>query len=113
MSDKRNTRTCHICGTVTDTWCPVCVAAFETRRPVAEMTIDERVDELGRWYGALEIPMEHVHQRIEELLGRPVWTHELVDGEALAAEIRSGRTIGMDDIVAKAAASSPVIVVAR
>lgn len=70
-------RTCHICGTVTDTYCPTCTAHFASRRNAEVMTGEERAAELELLCGPLEIEFQLVHRRIEELVGRPVWTHEM------------------------------------
>jgi len=72
-----NMRTCHVCGTVTDNFCPTCLKDFETRTPADAMSLSERVAELRLLCGPLEIPIDKLHQRIEELMGRSVWTHEL------------------------------------
>jgi len=40
------------------------------------MTPEERVAELCLLFGPLEIDFPLIHKRIEELVGRPVWTHE-------------------------------------
>jgi hypothetical protein len=57
------------------------------------MTGDERGDALQVLYGPLEIPMSLVHQRIEELVGRPVFTHEMIPSSwsSLIAEARGER----------------------
>src|SRR5688572_1877757 len=106
-------RTCHFCGTVCTDVCPTCTAAFDHRRDVATMTVEERVTELESWVGVLEIEFSKVHQRIEELVGRPVWTHELADPEQLVAEIRRGVAADFGDVLNKIssiAADTPVIV---
>lgn len=82
-------RACHLCGTLTDDWCPTCTAAFPERRNADQMTGDERAAELALWYGPLEIEFALMHQRIEELVGRPVWTHELIAEERLIEEART------------------------
>lgn len=71
------TRICHVCGTRTASWCPKCQEVFAKRRSADEMTGDERAAEMRLLGGPLEIPFELVHQRIEELVGRSVWTHEM------------------------------------
>lgn len=73
------TRTCHVCGTVVSAkeFCPICIASFEHRRPADEMTGEEREIEMRRVRGPLEIPFELVHQRVKELVGRPVFIHEM------------------------------------
>jgi hypothetical protein len=69
-------RTCSRCGTETSEECPSCLAWFETRPDPATMTPDERVAEMKSWK-TVEISFDKIHQRIQELVGRPVWTHEI------------------------------------
>ena len=57
--------------------CPDCRAWFETKPDAAAMTPEERAAEMERWGGVLEVEFSLVHKRIEELVGRPVWTHEM------------------------------------
>jgi hypothetical protein len=85
-----STRNCHIHGTTVGAKdsCPDCLAWFQTRPDPAMMTPDERVAEMDRWFDILEIDFAKLHQRIEELVGRPVWTHELAHQEALTEEAR-------------------------
>ena len=60
---------------------------------------EERLKELKRLFTTPEDrlrPKEFktfsdLHKRIEELVGRPVWTHEIVFPELLYEEIRSGK----------------------
>jgi hypothetical protein len=102
-------RKCHVCGTETNAWCLVCVAAFDTRRPVAEMTVDERIAEMNVLSGPLEIPFDKVHQRIEELMGRPVWTHEMAFWDELLEELRQGQPATMTEIVEKIPADKLIV----
>lgn len=108
---KTKPRTCHICGTVTDTFCPTCLKAYETRRAVADMTVDERAAELEQWMGPLEIPFTKLHKRVEELMCRPVLDIEMAWPDALVAEIRGGTPLSIDGIVDKVGSRSgkPVI----
>jgi len=72
------TRTCSRCSTsgLTEA-CPVCTEEWESRRDAAEMTPEERWAEFESWGPILEIDFSKLHKRIEELVGRPVFTHEL------------------------------------
>lgn len=103
-------RTCTHCGTpdLTEA-CPQCTAAWEHRRDVTTMTPQERVDELNSWSGILEIDFGKMHQRIEELVGRPVWTHEFADFDLLAHEVLTGSVPTMDGIFDKLPHDKPVI----
>ena len=76
--------------------CPECEQMMA--RPVEEMSHDERADELQHWSDTvLTVEFPKLHKRIEQLVGRPVWTHEVgTDGmNWLLEEARTGR--GRDD----------------
>ena len=105
-------RKCHFCQTECEDGkpCPTCVAAFPTRRPVISMTVKERLAELKLWFGVAEIDFQMIHQRIEELVGRPVWTHELAAPELLYAELTSGAPATFEEVVEKFPAELPVII---
>jgi len=90
MKATGETRTCHICGTQVVTWCPVCTADFVMLADTETMSTEEKIQELEDWLGPLEIDFNLVHQRIEKLMGRPVWTHEMACPESLYAELRLG-----------------------
>lgn len=93
-------RTCHICGTRCTEACPTCVANFEHRRHPDDMTPDERVEELELLRGTLEIPFEMVHQRVGELVGRPVYTHEMgFNWRGLVEEARTQDHPSLQEIV--------------
>ena len=97
------TRICSYCGAVvpTNDWCQACVVGFSSRRPAEEMTPDERAAEMRRFAGPVSIPFDLIHQRIEELVGRSVWTHEIgLDWNGLVAEAGKRREAPtMDGIV--------------
>lgn len=99
MSDKK--RICHMCGDECVSYCDRCVEAFETRTPVSKMTVDQRIAELVALSGPVEIPFPSIHKRIEELVGRPVWTHELGYFDSLVAEVRSGSRASLSDVIDK------------
>lgn len=95
-------RNCHIHGieVAYQHSCPRCLADFETRPNADAMTGDERAMELEAWYGILEIPFDKMHQRFEELLGRPVWTHEMgLNKDGLVSEARDRQHPSMDAII--------------
>ncbi len=103
-------RECHMCGNKCRSWCQVCTLAFEKRRPVAEMSVEERVDELRMWAGPLEIEFANLHKRIEELMGRSVWTHEMAYFDSLVAELRSGAQANIADVINKIPADKLIVV---
>lgn len=107
-------RICHICGTVCTDACPTCTAAFKHRRDATTMTAEERAVELESLVGVLEIDFDKLHQRITELVGRDVWTHELAHPENLVAEIRRGVPASIGDVLDQFAEhfhDKPIIVV--
>ncbi len=91
----------HGCKQAMGSYCGQCKHEFDTRRDVMSMTAEERATELERWVGILTIPFADLHLRVTELVGRDVYTHEMARPEQLAAEVRSGRLIGMDAVIAK------------
>lgn len=91
--------------------CPTCVKAWEKRTDASEMTPEERAAEFDSWTGVLEIGFSMLHERIEELVGRPVWTHELARIELLRHEILTGEHPSMEGVLAKLPADMPVLVV--
>ena len=60
----------------------------------------------------LAIPFERFHAAVQKTLGRPVWTHEFADREALIAEL-DGKIPAPDfaGILAKLPAERTVVVV--
>lgn len=109
-----SSRTCTRCGTPDLTAaCPVCTAEWEKRRDAAGMAPEERLAEFELWTGILEIDWPKVHQRIEELVGRPVWTHEMGTGGMayLRHEILTGEHPTMEGVLAKLPHDKPTIVV--
>lgn len=104
-------RICHICGTECESWCPTCVDAFPARRAVSKMSPTERATELRSLVGPLEIPFLMLHQRIEELVGRPVWTHELARPGSLVDEIESGKSASMAVIIDKVPAAKRLVMI--
>lgn len=95
--------------------CPGCIADADGPDP-ATMTGDERAAEVLRWlHGPMTIDMDLLHKRIEQLVGRPVWTHEMAT-DRIAEEARTwqhpadleAHVIGSLD---QLAGTKPVIVV--
>jgi hypothetical protein len=93
-------RNCSRCGTKTSEYCQVCIVAFPARRDAKTMTPAERVAELKSW-AIVEIPFTMIHQRIEELVGRSVWTHGLGNSEQLYAEIENGSSATFANVINK------------
>lgn len=106
-------RTCSRCGTEdVESACPTCTTEWETRRDAAEMTPEERLAEFDSWGPILEIDFPKLHQRIEELVGRPVWTHEMGTGGTayLRSEILTGDHPSIEGVFAKLPVDKPVII---
>lgn len=103
-------RTCTRCGTtgVTDA-CPTCTAWWETRPDADSLTTEERVAEFDSWRPTLEIDFDKFQQRMQELVGRPVWTHEFAHLEYLRHEIVSGVHPTMEGVLAKLDPDMPVV----
>lgn len=108
------TRTCSVCGTPDLTAeCPVCASAWEIREPAESMTREQRAKALRQIPEKLEIEFAKIHQRVEELVGRPVFTHEMgTSGMAnLEHEILTGHVPSLGGVLAKIPDDKSVIVV--
>jgi hypothetical protein len=54
--------------------------------------VEEKIERLKRILEEpLDRPFDEAHREVEELMGRPVWTHEFAFPEMLYEELRSGR----------------------
>ncbi len=92
-------------------WCRLCIDAYESRGNARQMSLEERACELEWWGSMLTIPMPMFRQRIDELVGRLVWSHELIDPRGLILEIRAQKPATFGQVLAKLPADVPVIVV--
>lgn len=82
--------TCHWCGrSVTTQWCQFCSDDLRSRRDGAHMTQGEREAELDFYfYGPgqlLMVPFGVLQQRVSSIVGRPIFTHEMIDVPMLYA----------------------------
>lgn len=57
--------------------CPACIAWLAERPAPEDMTPDARVAEMERLVDPLTIAFRTIHPRLEALVGRPVFTHEI------------------------------------
>lgn len=87
--------------------CLACVADMLLPVPTSTMG---RVLEMQRWFGVVTVTFSRIHTRLEELIGRAVWTHEFAQPELLYAEVCKGDTITMDEIIGKFPADKSVII---
>jgi hypothetical protein len=76
------------------------------------MTAEERATEFELLCGVLETSWEMLQKRVEELVGRSIWSHEFAYPDLLLAEIRSGKPASFQDVVEKIPASKRIIVCA-
>jgi len=106
-------RTCSRCGTRCTEACPTCTVEWENRRDAVDMTPEERLAEFRSWGGTLEIDWPKVHKRVEELVGRPVFTHELGTAGVpyLEHEILTGQHPSLEGVMAKLPDGVPVVTV--
>jgi hypothetical protein len=106
-----NTRNCSRCGMLTSGECPACLKWFENRPDPARMAPSEREAEFRSWK-KIEISFDKIHQRLEELVGRPVWTHEMgLNWEALAQEARERPCrVDMDKVLEPLAACGKKVI---
>lgn len=94
--------------------CPDCQEAFANRRNPDEMTGEERAAEFRWWGTILTLPFDDLHQRIQELVGRPVWTHEFAGQAAVDMLIEEARTRThptMAEILDKFPRGTPTIII--
>ena len=105
--------TCPVHQTEQDTYCLPCIEGFKARRDANTMTGEERADELLTMCRIVTMPFTNIHQRVEELVGRPVFTHELGGEERfnlLVEEARTQKHIGLGEILDKIPGDKPIIV---
>ena len=92
-------------------YCPECMAEFKNRRPAAELTRETRAAILRGIPEVLTIPFDNLYQWVEELMGRPVWTHEFAHPAQLIEELESGSPAGIGDVIGKLPWDKPVLLV--
>lgn len=69
--------------------CAPCNADIAGRPDPASMSGDERADEVrALLHDANAYRVSDIHKRLEQLVGRPVWTHEFVTDTRLIEEAR-------------------------
>lgn len=96
------TRICHWCEqpVAKEEYCPRCSETFKQRPEPHTMTPEQRQEEFEA-LGWCEVPFDWIHERIEALVGRPVWTHELgLNSQGLWQECRwESRPATMEEII--------------
>lgn len=113
MSDESKTYECphHNTTQPRGESCAACLVGWETRRKADEMTGEERRAEMGR-LATVTYDFGKVHQRIEELVGRPVWTHEMgLNWEGLIDEAASRQHPTMEEIIEQIPEEKRIVVV--
>lgn len=94
MSDGKapqvNPRNCTWCGRYAESYCDHCVAEFAQRPDPKTMKPHLRIAEV-RWFldgpgQHVEVPFDDIHGRIDALMGRQIWTHEMANPACLIAE---------------------------
>jgi len=84
------------------------------------MTLDERVVELKSFHEGngrfLMVPFDVLHARVETLMGRPVWTHEFANYDALIGELEGtqewrGPVGSLIDIIGEDRADDAIVAV--
>ncbi len=58
-------------------FCVKCVEYLESRPDASNMSADQKSTEFEYWWGQLKIPFDLMHERLEKLTNRPIYTHEL------------------------------------
>lgn len=90
--------------------CPEHNAELRSRPDVAEMTVDERVAELREMDGPLYHGLNLLFDRMDAIVGRPLWTHERTDFDVLEHEMRTGLVPSVEGVLAKFPHDKSVIV---
>lgn len=100
--------------------CSACMAEFENAPDAETMTGDERAAALENLPKQLTVPWEVLHRRIEALVGRPVWTHEMgsrnfpnLVEEARRSGAERGRLPTLEHLIESFPDPSRVVVVQR
>ena len=79
MNDE--SRTCHWCGRTVTGICADCQTELANRCDPRTMTVRQRIIEFDWFFHGdgqyCEVPHGEIQQRIEALMGRSVWTHEM------------------------------------
>ena len=100
-------------------FCETCKQDLESRPTTNQMTLDERVVELKSFHEGngrfLMAPFDVLHARVEILMGRPVWTHEFANYDALIAELEGkqewkGPVGSLIDIIGEERADDVIVV---
>lgn len=91
--------------------CPVHNEELRSRPDPSEMTRRERADELEALLGPLWWGLGLLKARIDQLVGRPVYTHELASPEYLVHEILRDSPPTLEGILAKFPHDTPVVVI--
>jgi len=87
------------------------MAEFKNRRPAAELSRETRVAILRNIPKVLTIPFGNLHQWVEELMGRSVWTHEFAHHEQLIEELESGSPADIGDVIGKLPPDKPILLI--
>lgn len=92
--------------------CPPCRAALEHAPDASTMTPRERADEMKRiLHEAGYAGFDAIWRRVDQLVGRGTYTHELAYPEYLEHEIMTGSVPTTEGIIAKLPHDKQVIVV--
>lgn len=97
--------------------CPDCTDDIQTRPDTNEMPGEERAAEVRALLTEpTTVSFSLIHERITDLMGRDVWTHEFVNPEILAAEAQDWKHPGdleghLIGTLRDAAGDKPIVVV--
>jgi hypothetical protein len=89
--------------------CPDHNEELHSRPPVSAMTADEKVAELRGMDGPLYHGLNLLFGRMDDLVGRPLFTRERTDFDVLEYEIRSGQSPTLEGVLAKFPDDKPVV----
>lgn len=101
-------------------FCETCKRDLELRPGTDDMTLDARIAELKSFHEGngrfLMVPFGVLHARVETLMGRPVWTHEFANYDALIGELEGtqewrGPVGSLIDIIGEDRADDAIVAV--
>jgi hypothetical protein len=102
MFSEMKERICSWCGNKVTEWCSNCIITYQNKTDPKSK--NEALEELKTIFDdnlICEIPFPMIHKRIETLMGRSVWSHELVERKLLIKELETGMDITQEEIISK------------
>jgi hypothetical protein len=119
MTDNIEPFNCSLCGILLTDYCVNCSAFYRGEQPIKPtrtdlMSGDDRAIEMEKLGGKLSIPFDLVHVRIEQLVGRGVYTHEMgLNWKGLVEESRERNHPTIEQIIDLIPAEKRIIIISE